>query len=369
MNGPLRILFLLLLAPLALQVVGQVPVPFVSNDDRFMVFANKRFEKLEPRPPRQVIAQEGHVVYLDHEGRLRVFREEGRRLYQLEPAPPTALAHTRDRLAWTVADTLKTLSAGKGKVIATGVERFTVGDSMIVYHDSAANELRAWYRREVHVLADVEQGTKAPQWVQGGNTVTFYDRSTYRLFLFHRGGVHVLADSTDVGLTVNGTDLVGFWRSREKEWCVYDGDSTRVLSDMRPLSAKAGDRLLAYVDGAGRLRCYQDGRVHRLTDTIPTDYWVQDGLLLYLQGGALMLFDPLGPVRVEPYVPERWVVWGDRLVYLDINRELRSIEGGRRIRLANEAAIPRFDVYGDAVVYPSPTGTTTVLRGGRQYLY
>lgn len=334
-----------------------------------MVFANKRFEKLEPREPQWLVAQEGRVIYLDHEGRLRVFHAEGRRLYELGSAKAGSVKATRNKIAWTVGDTLKTLSSGKAKVVATGVERFSVSDSLIVYHDSARHELLAVWRNELFPIAEVERGTQAPQWSVGTNTVTFFDRSAHRLFLFEKGATRVLADSTDLGMAVNGQDLIGYWSTLTKQWMVLDEGRQDVMSDLRPISAKAGRRMIAFVDGTGRLKCYSNGIVHTLTDSIPTEYWMQDDLLLYLQGGSLMLFQPTGPMVVERYVPERWQVWGDRLVYLDINRELRGIEYGTRMRYGNEAAIPRFDLHGDAVVYPSPTGVITVIRDGRKHLY
>ncbi len=368
MRGSMFLLALGFLFP-AVWSQAQVPVPFTSKDGRFMVFANERFEKLEPREPQWTVAQEGRVIYLDHEGRLRVFHAEGRRLYELGPATPGNVKASRSKVAWTVGDTLKTLSAGKAKVVATGVERFSVSDSLIVYHDSARHELNALWRGAVFPVAEVERGSQAPQWSIGANTLTFFDRSAYRLFLYHRGKVRVLADSTDLGMAVNGEDLVGYWNAVGQQWKVLDGEREDVLSDLRPISAKAGRRMLAFVDGTGRLKCYSNGIVHTLTDSIPTEYWMEDDLLLYLQGGSLMLFQPTTSMVVERYVPERWQVWGDHLVYLDINRELRGIEDGARLRYGNEAAIPRFEVYDDAVVYPSPTGLITVIRKGRKYLY
>lgn len=350
-------------------LLAQVPVPFISNDERFMILANGRFEKLEPRRPIWSVAQEGRVVYLDHEQRLRVFLPEGRRLFDLALDQTGPVKASRRSVAWTVADTLKVLNAGKGKVVATGVQRFSISDSLLVFHDSARHELNVLWRGEIIPVAQVQHGTEAPQWSLGHNTLTFFDRSANRLFLFRHGKVQVLADSSDVALTVNGEDLVGYWNGPTRQWIALDGERTEVLSELRPISARIGRRIMGFVDGTGRLKCYSEGILHILTDSIPTDYWVQDDLLLYLQGGSLMLFQPGGAMVVERYVPERWQIWGDRLVYLDMNRELRGIEDGVRVRYGNEAAIPRFDLYGDAVVYPSPTGPSTVISNGRKYLY
>lgn len=348
---------------------AQVPVPFASDDQRFMVFANGRFEKLEPRPPQRMVAQEGRVVYVPHEGGLKVFHAEGRRLFALSKVPVGELAASTGRVAWTVGDTLFTVGDGKARMIATGVVRFSVADSLIAYHDGNRGELMVWWRGGYHPVAMVERATDAPQWAVGSNTVTFFDRSVHRLFLFHRGQVQLLADSTDLALVTQGEDLVGYWDARTMQWKVRDGEDTEVLSDLRPITARAGRRILAFVDGTGRLKCYANGTVHALTDSIPTDYWVHENMLLYLQGDHLMLFRPEGVQRVERYTPERWQMMGDRLVYLNINRELWGIEGGERVRYGREAAIPTFDAYGDAVVYPSPTGLTTVVRKGRSHLF
>jgi hypothetical protein len=334
-----------------------------------MVFANGRFEKLEPRPPRQVHVQDGRVIYVDHEGQLRVFTAEGRSLHQLESSGAERLTVSRTHAVWQKGDTLKSLQGNKAKVLATGVQRFSISDSLIVYHDNAQHVLNAIWRGQVLTIADIAQGTDAPQWSIGGNTLTFFDRAAHRLFLLQHGTVRQLVDSTDMGLAVNGQDVVGYWDGRTERFKVLHGTVVSVASELRPVSAKAGRNMLAFVDGGGRLRCSTPQGLFTLTDTIPTAYWVQDDLLLYLQGGSLMLFHKNGPLLVEHYVPESWQVWDDRLVYLDINRELRGIEAGRRVRYGNEAAIPRFDVYGDAVIYPSPTGFITVVRKGKSYIY
>ncbi|HRF81960.1 MAG TPA: hypothetical protein PL070_17935, partial [Flavobacteriales bacterium] len=105
-------------------------------------------------------------------------------------------------------------------------------------------------------------------------------------------------------------------------------------------------------------------------DSMPAQYWVKDRMLLYLWAGRLMLWTEQGAMEVERYVPEQWQVHGDRLVYLDINRELRSMHiSGKREQLATESNISRFDLYGDAVVYPSPAGGVVVVCNRKRYTY
>ncbi len=372
MQGPRRrhrVAGLLAALLVGLGLAAQVPVPFVSVAERFVVFTDKRFEVLEPRPPRQYHAMEGQVVYLDHDGRLKLFLAEGRRLHLLQERAPDTLLVRGGRVAWANADTVYILRGGRPTLVAYDVERFTVSDSLLVLHDSARQELVASWRGQLLPMATLERGSERPQWAHGTDRVSFHDRGALKLHQFKAGKSEVLTDSSGLALVATGGGITGYWNDVKDRFEVQDVRGVHVASELRPWSAKAGEGILGFVDGNGRLRCWHNGVLHALTDSMPTEYWVQDSLLLWLQGGALRLFDPAGTITVEPYVPERWRIAGGLLVWLDMNRELRGLKQGERLRYGTEAAIRTFDVHGDAVVYPSPLGHTVVVRKGRSYVY
>ena len=86
-----------------------------------MVFANKRFEKLESRPAQKTFAMDGELVYLDHNGALKIFTIDGRSLHLLEPNGVGEIRSSGHRIAWLKADTLKTVRSGSVKVISINV--------------------------------------------------------------------------------------------------------------------------------------------------------------------------------------------------------------------------------------------------------
>lgn len=366
---PLHSFMFLAVVLIGAKVFGQVPVPFVTAEDRFMVFANRRFEKMEPRPPQAVFPMNDQIAYQDHAGRLKLFVPEGRRLVELDAGPIGEIHATRNRIAWRTRDTLKTVRDGRTVVLADHVGRFTVSDSMVVYHDTLAGQLFGLWKGRSTVLADIASASERPQWTQGSNAALFLSRETRELFLFQYGSLRKLCDSTDVGIVSAGGDLVGYWDDKTDRFMAKALGETHFLSDLRPASVQTGDGILAYVDGNGRLKCFAEGAVHTVLETTPSGWWVKDSLLLYLDEGLFKLFRPDGSITVERYVPERWQVEGALLVYLDINRELKGIRSGERIRFGTEAAIPTFDLFGDAVIYPSPTGLKTVIRNGRSYSF
>lgn len=350
-------------------VLAQTVVPFTSNVDRSMVFAGKRFMEVDARPPQRVFAMDGALLFQDHDGHLGYFEVEGRKASVIERAPVQEIQVSGNRAAWRMHDTLKVLRSGASQLVATGVERFNVSDSLVVFHDSIEHELVTLWRGQRIPLATLEQGSDRPQWTQGGNTVTFYNRSTRSVSLFHHGQLRTLTDSTDVGIAVNGTDILAYWDDVRDEFMGEANGAPVRLSGMKPIDAQAGDGLLAFVDGTLKLKCWSGGDVITLTDSMPSQFWVKDRTLLYLWAGVLMVLGPEGPIAVEDYVPEKWQVDGDLLVYLDINRELRGIQNGKRLRFGKEAGIDGFELFGDAVLYRSPAGPITVVRNGRSYTF
>lgn len=178
----------------------------------------------------------------------------------------------------------------------------------------------------------------------------------------------VLTDSSDVGIAVNGNDIVGYWNDVRDEFIGDLNGKVERLSGLKPISAQEGDGILAFVDGTLKLKYWAGSAVITLTDTMPTKYWVKDKVLLYLDGGLLKMvgYGSDLPVTVVDVLPEKWQVSGDLLVYLNENRELHGLRNGKRLKFGNpEAAIADFELYGDAVVYKSPTGPITVVRQGR----
>ena len=179
----------------------------------------------------------------------------------------------------------------------------------------------------------------------------------------------MLMDSADIGVSYCGRDIIAYWDDIRDEFIVGWKEGRKRLSGLRPINAKAGDGVLAFVDGTLKLKYWDGTEVVTLTDSMPSDYWVEDRVVLYLEAGRLKMMAPGGPVDVDEVVPEQWHVQGDGLVYLNANRELWGIFSGERMRFGKEAAIDGFEVFGDAVLYRSPKGPVTVIKDGRSFVF
>jgi hypothetical protein len=362
------LLFLAVLFPSFLSA-QEVPVPFTTASEVFMVFSNGRFTRLEPRPPQVFFAQEGRLIYLDHVGQLKVFRAEEQVLNLLDKGPVSAVKASRKRVAWTVHDSLRTTEGLRVRTIGTAVERFEVSDGLVVFHEVGMGTLQAWWKGSVYTLADVAAEAEGPLWAQSNEDVVFHTGGIGSLRLFRQGELRTLMDSTPGSMVVAGGSLVAWWDDGRQVFTVLDGERQVDIADTRPWSAKAGPGFLAFVDGTDRLKCYEQGQVQVVASPAPAAYWVQDSLLLYPHEGHFMLHRAGGNTIVERYVPEQWQVWDSRLVYLNIDRQVCGMLRGDRLRCTPEAAIPRFDLFGDAVVHPGRGGTMVVMRGRRTYTF
>lgn len=354
---------------LPVPIMAQCVVPFVSPADRLMLFHDGRFTEVDARPPQRMQAMSDGVFFVDHRGQLGHYTTEatGTNVVAQHADEVQASGH---RIAWRVADTLWTLRGSGSKLLSTGVSRFRVSDSLVVFVDSIAQELIVNWRGQRIPLAKVAHGSAGPQWTQGANTVSFFNQSQRSISYFEHGVVRVLAADTDVGIVLNGNGIVGYWDEARGEFMGQRNAAPVRLSGLKPVNAQAGDGLLAFVDGTLKLKVWHGANLVQLTDSMPSQYWVKDRTLLYLWAGRLMMYTDGGALEVEAYVPEQWQVTGDRVVYLDINRELRALHtDGRREHLAREPGISTFSVQGDAVVYHAPSGGMVVLCAGKRYVY
>jgi len=342
--------------------------PFTSATGRFMLFDHGRFVEHAATPPQRILSHGDRLVYVDHDGALRMFGSNGRTV-TLDTVPGREPVGSGHHVAWLAGTALKVAKANGAEVLTPDVGDFTVQDSLVAYHDLKEGELRVWWRDRTITVARVEQGAEAPQWEAGSNTVVFHDRSRRRVSFFHRGVVKLLFDSTDMAVVAAGGDMVAYWDDKGGVFRVWDRGKVVDLEQFRPVSFKVGDGVLAYVTHSGAFKVYRGGVARSMQKERPTDYWVQDHMVLFVHHGRLWS-DALGSAAViERYVPEQWVVTGGTLTYLDLDRGIRLWSFGDRERIVAGMATERFERWGDVVLWKGPDGVVRCWWQDRLYEY
>ena len=337
--------------------------PFTTPLDHFVVFDRGRFVELEPRKPQQVVVTRDRVVYTDDRGQLKIY--SGEEVRTVDRNVGHDLLGSDGLVAYTTGPRLSLARATGPVVLSENASELSVGDSLVSYHDHMTGKLMLAWRNKVFQVADMVRTTDPPKWTTGRNIFTCFDRDTRSLQVFHRGKLTTLVDSLDAVRVALGSDLVAYFSHADQRFHVHHDMADQVLEEFQPIDFLAGDGLVAYTDATLNFKCWVRGRVTSLLDHAPTKYWVQDSVLLFVDRGMWWTMKDDVPEVIEPYVPEQWSVDGATVVYLDLNREVRSYRRGARKSVSREAAIGRFEHYGNAVLYRNELNILKVAWKGK----
>lgn len=353
----------------AIAVASQGLVPFTTSTDRFIVFDNGRFVELEPRKPVQVSLAGDRLAYLDDQGGLKVYYEQGD-TRRIREDGPLELRSSGATLAFSAGDRLGTVKAGAPVMLSNHAGDIAASDSLIVWHDRESGMLDLWWKGNVYPVTDAGGTIEPPQWWLGRNTFAWYRHRAGSIQAFHRGRWVELADSCDMAEVACGGDIVAFWDDHDQRFKLFDHGRQKALEDFRPVDFQVGDGVLAYTTATLKFRVYQDGTSVDVLDHRPTRYWVQDSVVVYVDRGYFWtVLDGRAEV-VEEYVPEQWSVHRGTITYLSLNREILSYQRGERHdRSKGDAAIQRYEAFGDAVLYRDQNNTIKVAWKGRVWEY
>jgi hypothetical protein len=339
-------------------------IPFTAADERFHVYCDGRFQLLEPRPPRRHVMLEGSLLYEDHTGRLKFFRSCGNGVQELQAGGVERLEGQGRWAAWTTGGMLHCLMGDTTSLLAEGVRDIAMSSGLLVHVDGRTTRVH-WSGGSVALPI---APTDTVSCTLGDNTLLFTD-STGRLCLFHEGRLEVLHESAVV-LRTAGRDVAAWYAPGELG--VWTPNGVRLFPlphAFIPARLDAGEGMVVVSFPSGNLHGVWDGEVKLVDERGATLVGAAGRICLYLLNGQLMMHDGEQVKRVEPYVPEWWRISEGGLIYLDINRELRSLGNGGRARLGREANVREPVLHGGAVMYRSAKGGITVLDRGRSYVF
>lgn len=349
------------------QASAQTIVPVITSTERFVAFMDGQFQELEPLPPKAVYHLGHRLAYVTQADELKLCTEG--KVVLLDHGTDLSVKHAGSLLAWVHGSELLMAQEEGPKTLSKEVGAFSVSDSLIAWHDLQDAVLNVYWRGRSFPIADIEKGSQAPQWQCGANTLVFYDRSIRRAMLFYRGAVKLLADSIDYARVSAGSDVVAYFDDKDDRFKVFDHGRLAPLEEFPPISFKTGAGIVGYVSNGSRFRCRVHGSTIDLSNTIPTAYWVEDSVLIYVEDGKWRTVGDNGAETIENYVPEQWYVDGSRIVYLDLNREPRMYQHGAREELSHDAGVKALGLFGDAVTWRDQLGNSRVWWRGRVYEY
>jgi hypothetical protein len=270
-------------------------------------------------------------------------------------------------LAWRSGEQLVVATDEGVRTIGQRVGQFTVRDSLIAFHDIADSTLNIYWKGRSFPIADVRGQSERPQWSAGSNALIFFDHAKRQVHLFYRGTTQVLCHNSDFSRVSAGSDIVAYMDDGDDTFRVFDHGRRRDVEQFSPVNFTAGAGLVGYVSATGELRCWSEGAVHPLAKPAPTAYYVQDSVITWVEKGKWWTLNGEERMMIEPFVPEKWEVRGGTIAYLDLNRELRVFQRGKRIEVSKDAGIKDFTLANGMLAWRSPVGSVKVWWNGKMY--
>lgn len=353
-------------------VHAQTAVPYLATGDRFGVFRAGVFIPLEKHRPLATWPMGDRLAYATRDGRLMLFMDgQVSTLTTGLPADSAALREqvkaSRTMIAWRQGPTLQVTRTDRPIGLGREVGAFSVHDSLVVFHDLADGVLNVYWKGRSFPVADVARTAEAPQWKAGANTLVFHDRSTRKLHLCYRGELTVLCDSADYALVSPGMDVVAYMDEASGVFRIFHAGRKREVEQLRPARFVAGDGHVAYLSATGAFRQYTVDGVRELARSFPTDLFVQDSVVTWVDKGKWYTVNSSGVEIIEPYVPESWQVRGSTILYPDLDRELRTYRLGQRTVVDRASDLRSYLLLEDAVVRSGRDGTVRVRWAGQVY--
>ncbi|MEO8733294.1 MAG: hypothetical protein ABI373_03080, partial [Flavobacteriales bacterium] len=269
--------------------------------------------------------------------------------------------------AWRTGPALRIPSADGAKTICRNVDRFTVSDSLIAFHDDQQQNLVVYWNGQAIPIADVMMTSEDVVWKSGSNTLLLYDLGRQQVLMFYRGRITRLCDGEDTSRSVPGGDVVAYMDQYDDTFHVFDKGQVFDVDPFAPTSFQVGNGLVAYVTSSGAFRCFKDEHVWNIADFAPDQYWVRDSALVFTEQGRFKTFVNGAVQTIESVVPDHWEVSGNTIAYLDVSGVLMLYRNGVRTKVSTEVGVRSFNLYPGAVSYVSNSGTSKVWWRGKLY--
>jgi len=356
---------LIALLALATTAHAQSPVPLVTTYGRTVAFLDGTFSDLDPGKPQALYPCGDRLAFVTDAGDLKMFSDGT--ITTLQDGAPVQVETSRHMLAWQTGPALRIPTASGAETICRNVDRFTVSDSLITFHDSQQQTLSVYWNGRVMPIADVLTNSEDITWKSGANTLLLYDQGRQQVLLFYRGQLTKLCDGDDATRSVPGGDVVAYMDQYEDIFHVFDKGDVYDVDPFAPASFQVGNGLVAYVTSSGAFRCFKDQRVWDIADFAPDQYWVKDSALVFTEQGRFKTFVNGAVETIETVMPDHWEVSGKTIAYLDINGVLMLYRDGVRTKVSSESGVKSFDLYPGAVSYVSNSGTSKVWWHGKLY--
>lgn len=305
--------------------LGQKYTAFQDITNSFSVFENGRKKVLEYNAINNFQVGGKGVVYVDNQGRLKVYQEG--KTYETRLTNPTAYYAMDDLIIFNVGQQLMQFNKGKFSLLTAWAGHYKVGDSLVLFYDQLKNSFNSYYKGQVYPIEENLAGDIENYWV--GDNIAAYVTPDGYFKAFYQGRTTELLFNAVIEGVKTGKNTMAFINDNNGTFNVLYKDQLIELEDFAPKWYKVGDDFVVYYGNDNVFKVFYKGEEHILGYYEPQQISVRDDMLAFTQDNLFKVFYKGEVTQLESYIPSSFVVDYQTLVYVDPYGNLKGFTEGK----------------------------------------
>jgi len=320
--------------------------------------------QIEYFPVRHLAMGLKNVVYLDYHQQFKTYKN-GYTSTIYDDNIDTAFV-TDEFIAFQVRGLLYAYEQNRTKTLCGAASGIIVEDSLIVFEDQYKSELKVHRMGKTTVLEDVMLENDVSQLKAGSNIIAYVSpRGEFNVFYHDK--VQTLQTVGDTASFRVGKNTVGYIDEAGGTFNLFYKGRTTELDKFEPLSYKAGDDILAYVDRSSNFKIFFSGLVYSEGSFEPDFYAVKDSIVVFAIQGRFKAFYKGKVFDLENYVPNVYQIDFNSLAYIDQQGRLKVLMQGKKSTVSQFEQVDDFRLFNQTLYFTVNGNHPQIFWNGKLY--
>jgi hypothetical protein len=294
--------------------------------DNVLIYSDGTLKQTEHLPLRSYVVSNNMIAYQDNSGNFKIFHNH---------------------------------------YLSITMKQYFLSDDIVVWYDDYEKRLKAYYNKETYDLDDALATDTVNSVTMGENIVAFVDSQGY-LNIFYDGETERICFNDRVKSIAAGRDIVAFVEEPVNNFQVYYYGDLSDLDSFEPVSYKAGDAFVAFVDANNYLKVFYNFKTETVSFYSPDFYETADELMVFGVQNYFKVWYRGAVYTLESYIPEDYKMNNNVVAWIDQLGNLKFFDG-EKIETISYEKVNGFEIHGSTVKYWFGVNSEHVYNQGKTY--
>lgn len=338
---------------------------FYDYNHRFNVFDKGNTHQLEVGTVDSIKVGNDYLAYIDKQSNLKVYRNGETKI--IEEVAPAILVATAHALVYKMEQRLMIYQNGEKKQLASWVDRFFAGDSIVTWQVLPGLDIMAYQNGEIKTV-EAAVSTKVIKGGRAGKNIFAYTDLNNNFKIYYNGEVHE-TEASDIRNYKCGRGIVAYIDRFNSTFNVYNQGDIKIITNTLPKKYTVSDNVISYFDSENNFMVYYNGESTKLESYEPTFYQAKDNVIVYYYKPELKVFYEGKVYILEKIIQQKDIVIGvNSALYIDDAKRVKCFYKGKIYDniLTNQSL--KIDLYRDLPVL-TYGNTIGFFYNGKLYEY